>query len=52
MKPEELIGNLAFAAGLIDQYEPVSARELAAHFDWKRLRGDSIYLNPEHLYHP
>ena len=51
LKPEELIGNLAFAAGLIDRYVPISAKELAAHFDWELLRGDSIYLNPEHLYH-
>ena len=47
---ESLIGNLAFAAGLIDKFEPVSAAELAKHFDWAKLRGDSIYLDAEHLY--
>jgi len=50
MTPEALIGNLAFAAGLIEEYEPVSARELAAHFSWNKLKGDSIHLDAEHLY--
>ena len=50
LKPEELIGNLAFAAGLIEQYQPVSARELAQHFSWEKLCGDSIYLDAEHLH--
>ena len=45
LKPEELIGNLAFAAGLIAKYEPISARELAAVFSWDKLRGDAIYLD-------
>ena len=48
--PEQLIGTLAFAAGLIDRNIPISARELAAEFDWKRLRGDAIYLNGEDLW--
>ena len=50
LKPEELIGNLAFAAGLTEQFEPVSARELAKHFRWEMLGGDSIYLDAERLY--
>ena len=50
MMPEALIGNLAFAAGLTERYEPVSARELAAEFCWNKLKGDSIYLDAEHLY--
>ena len=50
MTPEALIGNLALAAGLIETYEPVSARELAGEFDWNKLRGNSIYLDAEHLY--
>ena len=49
LKPEQLIGNLAFAAGLTEQYEPVSAKELAQHFRWDLLKGDSIYLDAEHL---
>ena len=50
MMPEQLIGNLAFAAGLTDKYQPVSAKELAQHFRWNLLKGDSIYLDAEHLY--
>ena len=50
LTPEQLIGNLAYAAGLTEKYEPVSARELARHFRWETLRGDSIYLDAEHLY--
>ena len=43
--PEHLIGTLAFAAGLIGQKEPLSARELAAEFSWDKLRKDAIYLD-------
>ena len=50
MTPEALIGNLAYAAGLIDRFEPISAGELARHFRWDLLSGDSIYLDAEHLY--
>ena len=49
LKPEELIGNLAFASGLIDRNCPISARELAGEFTWNKLKGDSIYLNAEQL---
>ncbi len=42
---QQLIGTLAYSAGLIVQNEPLSARELAAEFDWKKLKGDSIYLD-------
>ena len=49
VSPEKLIGTLAFAAGLIDQDAVISARELAAEFDWKKLRGDAIYLDASHL---
>lgn len=43
--PERIIGSLAHAAGLLDGYEPVSARELACHFQWDRLRKEAIYLD-------
>ena len=49
LKPEELIGTLAFAAGLIDRNAPISASELAAIFDWQKLRGDAIYLDSSSL---
>ena len=44
MSAEELIGHLAFAAGLIGRDHPISAAELAGEFTWERLKGDSIYL--------
>ena len=45
MKPEELIGRLAAAAGLTDRLEPISARELAKEFSWDKLTGQAIYLD-------
>ena len=45
VSPEALIGTLAFSAGLIEKNEKISARELAAEFDWAKLSGDSIYLD-------
>ena len=48
-RPEQLIGVLAYAAGLIDKKEAISAKELAAVFTWDRLTGDSIYLDAADL---
>lgn len=45
VSPELVVGTLAYSAGLIDRREPISARELAAVFDWKKLKGDAIYLD-------
>lgn len=50
MRAEELIGSLAFTAGLIDRHEPISARELAAVFRWENLRKTDIYLDAEDFY--
>ena len=47
--PEQLIGTLAFASGLIDRNVPVSAGELAGEFSWEKLKGDSIYLDGSKL---
>ncbi|MDY3224537.1 MAG: tRNA glutamyl-Q(34) synthetase GluQRS [Candidatus Faecousia sp.] len=47
--PEALIGTLAYAAGLIDQNTPISAKELAGEFSWEKLKGDSIYLDATQL---
>jgi glutamyl-tRNA synthetase len=44
MTPEELIGVLAFAVGLIDRKEAVSAGELATTFTWDKLKKEDIYL--------
>ena len=49
LKPEELIGTLAFAAGLTDQNIPISAAELATIFRWENLQGDAIYLDASSL---
>ena len=49
LRPEELIGTLAFAAGLTEQNIPISAAELASMFRWENLRGDSIYLDASSL---
>ena len=43
--PEQLIGTLACASGLIDRKEPVSAAELAGEFSWDKLKGEAIYLD-------
>ena len=43
--PEKLIGTLAFAAGIIDRDEPISAKELALEFSWDKVKGEAIYLN-------
>ena len=48
--PEQLIGTLAFAAGLTDKPEPRSARELAGEFSWKKLKKDSICLDTAGLF--
>jgi len=45
IRPQQLIGTLAFASGLIDQNVPLSAKELAGEFSWEKLKGDSIYLS-------
>ena len=47
----QLLGTLAFAAGLIDRKEAVSAKELISEFDWKKLRSDAIYLDRPDMYH-
>ncbi len=44
MTPESLIGTLAFSAGLIDKEIPISVRELAAEFSWKKLGGEAITM--------
>ena len=47
--PEQLIGTLAFAAGLIDKNEPLSAKELAGEFSWEKLSGENIFLDASRL---
>ncbi len=44
LTPEQLIGTLAYCAGLIDREEAISARELCSEFSWEKLRGDAITM--------
>ena len=40
----ELLGKLAFHAGIIDRCEPVSAAELVSEFSWEKVKKDNICL--------
>lgn len=44
--PEQIIGALAFAAGLTESTAPVSTKELVPSFDWKRVPTHELYLPP------
>ena len=44
MPPERLVGALAFAAGLIDLDEAVSARELVRGFSWDKIPHTDLFL--------
>ena len=44
LKPEELIGVLANAAGLTETAAPISAAELATIFDWAKISGKEIVV--------
>ena len=44
LKPEQLIGVLAHAAGLTEDASPISARELASVFDWSKISGKEIVV--------
>jgi glutamyl-tRNA synthetase len=45
IRPEQLLGLLAYASQLIDRPEAISARELAKEFSWEKLRKEDIYLD-------
>ena len=45
MSAQELLGKLAFSAGLIEKPEKISAAELATIFTWNKLSRESIYLS-------
>ena len=45
MSAQQLLGQLAFAAGLLERYEPVSAKELATVFSWDRLQQEAITID-------
>ncbi|MBQ4600683.1 MAG: tRNA glutamyl-Q(34) synthetase GluQRS [Oscillospiraceae bacterium] len=43
----ELIGMLAYTAGLLEKPEPVAAQELIGEFSWKRVQKDSVIFAPK-----
>ena len=45
--PEDLLGALAYACGLLDRNEPASAKELANIFAWEKIKKADICLPPE-----
>ena len=49
IKPEELIGRLAHAAGLLDRPETVSARELAQNFSWDCVKKGDVFVETDHF---
>lgn len=46
---KEIVGLLAFEAGLLDSPVPVSAEELVAAFDWKKIGTDDIITDVSDL---
>ena len=51
LRPEQLIGVLAHAAGLTDDASPISAMELSTIFDWSKISGKEIVVTElEKLY--
>ena len=44
MKPEAVIGRLAFAAGLTASNAPISAAELASVFSWNKVRKQDLVI--------
>ena len=40
-----ILGQLAYAAGILDKAQPVSAAELAKEFTWDKLRKTDIYVD-------
>lgn len=43
--PEQLLGQLGFAAGLIDRAEPLSSRELLSCFSWDKMAKNDIKIS-------
>ena len=45
VKPEEILGILAYSAGILDTPTAVSAKELIPEFAWKKLGKQEIPLD-------
>ena len=44
MRPEAVVGRLAFLCGLLDREEPVTPAELLPHFSWDKVSRADIPL--------
>ena len=44
---EELIGRIAFCAGLLPHVESVSAAELVSVFSWDKIKADNVIISPD-----
>ena len=44
--PEDILGMLAFSAGLIDEVRPVTLEQLIALFDWRKVKREDLRLPP------
>ena len=44
LTPEQMVGKVAFLAGLIDSEQPVALRELVSEFSWDKLPAGDITL--------
>ena len=44
MGPEDILGRLAFSAGLLEEVRPVSLESLISVFDWARVKRDDLRL--------
>ena len=47
--PQQVLGQLAYSAGLLDRPEAVSARELATVFSWDKVKKEDICLTADML---
>ena len=48
--PEKLLGVLAYSAGLLEECQSISAKELASVFSWNKLRREDIFLDAASLF--
>lgn len=44
IRPEQVVGYLAWTLGLLERATPCAARELVAGFDWRRVSKDELVL--------
>ena len=49
LTPQQLLGCLAWCAGLLDRNTPISARELSGEFDWKKVKKQDVFLSADLL---